>query len=89
MVQKGDLFEVTIYYNNGGIMQQGFMTPNNKLHDIWKSYYEDGSKKCEAIYYKGKKTGVWHYFYKNEKTKRVTYKDNKVVKVEELESLDN
>lgn len=86
MVQLGSLFEVTIYYNNGKIMQHGFMTPKNELHDAWSSYYEDGTIKCEAIYDKGKKVGVWHYYYPNEKTKRVTYQDNKVIKVEELNS---
>ena len=86
MVQSGSLYEVTIYYNNGEVMQQGFMTPKNELHNSWKSYYDDGSIKCEAVYNKGKKVGVWHYYYRNENAKRVTYEDNKVVKVEELVS---
>ncbi|NNK82307.1 MAG: hypothetical protein HKO92_04220 [Flavobacteriaceae bacterium] len=85
MVNSGSLVEVTIYYNNGKIMQHGFMTPKNQLQDKWESYYEDGTLKCEAFYKKGKKVGVWHYYYPNANTKRVTYKDNKIVNVEELE----
>ena len=86
MVKSGSLYEVTIYYNNGEVMQHGFMTPENELHNLWKSYYDDGSIKCEAVYNKGKKVGIWHYYYRNENAKRVTYEDNKVIKVEELDS---
>jgi len=82
MVQSGSLYEVTIYYNNGEVMQHGFMTPENELHNLWKSYYDDGTIKCKAVYNKGEKVGIWHYYYRNEKAKRVTYEDNKVVKVE-------
>ncbi|NND23787.1 MAG: nicotinic acid mononucleotide adenyltransferase [Acidimicrobiia bacterium] len=86
MVNLGSLFEVTIYYDNGNIMQHGFLTPDNKLHASWESYYEDGSKKCVANYNKGVKTGIWYYYYK-ENTKRVTYEENKIVNVEELKSI--
>ncbi len=85
MVNLGSLFEVTIYYDSGSIMQHGFLTPDNKLHASWESYYEDGTKKCVATYDKGVKTGVWYYYY-NDNTKRVTYEDNKIVNVEELGS---
>jgi hypothetical protein len=84
MVNLGSLFEVTIYYDNGSIMQHGFLTPDNKLHASWESYYEDGTKKCVATYDKGVKTGIWYYYY-NDNTKRVTYEDNKIVNVEELD----
>lgn len=86
MVKSGDLFEVTIYYENGNVMQHGFLNADNKLQGSWVSYYEDGSKKCVATYENGEKTGVWDYYYNNS-VKRVTYKDNKIVKVEELDSI--
>jgi antitoxin component YwqK of YwqJK toxin-antitoxin module len=85
MVNLGSLFEVTIYYDSGNIMQHGFLTPENKLHASWESYYEDGTKKCVATYDNGVKTGIWYYYYKDN-TKRVTYVDNKIVKVEDLDS---
>ena len=87
MVNLGSLFEVTIYYDNGNVMQHGFLTPQNKLHASWESYYEDGTKKCVATYDNGVKTGIWYYYYKDS-TKRVTYKDNKIVEVEDLGSLN-
>ncbi len=87
MVNLGSLFEVTIYYDNGNIMQHGFLTPDNKLHASWESYYENGNKKCVATYDKGVKTGVWYYYY-NDSTKRVTYEDDKIVNVEELDPLN-
>lgn len=85
LVNLGSLFEVTIYYDNGKIMQHGFLTSDNKLHASWESYYEDGTKKCVATYDKGVKTGIWYYYYKDN-TKRVTYKNNKIVNVEDLDS---
>ena len=33
----GDLLEVTIYYDDGAIMQHGFMTKDHKLHASWKA----------------------------------------------------
>lgn len=88
MVKQGELTEVTIYYNNGNVMQHGYLTSDNKLHDVWKSYYEDGTKKCDATYDKGEKVGTWYYYYINDKTKKVTYDNNKIVNVEELDSVN-
>ena len=87
MVKQGSLFEVTIYYDNGKVMQHGFLTPDNKLHASWESYYEDGSKKCVATYDKGVKTGLWYYYY-NDKIKKVWYEKNKIVKVEEIDPIE-
>ena len=84
MVKQGELTEVTIYYNNGNIMQHGYLTSDNKLQDVWESYYEDGKKKCDATYNKGEKVGIWFYYY-NDRTTKVTYDKNKIVNVEELE----
>lgn len=86
MVKMGSMFEVTIYYDNGNIMQHGFLTDDNKLHGSWVSYYEDGTKKCVATYDKGEKTGIWDYYY-NDKIRKVTYENDKIVKVEELDSI--
>lgn len=86
MVKSGDLFEVTIYYENGNVMQHGFLNTENKLQGSWTSYYEDGSKKCIATYDNGEKVGIWNYYFENS-VKRVTYKKNKIVNVEELDSI--
>lgn len=80
----GDLFEVTIYYNDGNIMQHGFLTKDNKLHASWESYYPNGNRKCVAIYDHGDKVGTWYYWVMDKKTK-VVYEKNKIVEVEELE----
>ena len=82
----GSLFEVTIYYGNGNIMQHGFLTPENKLHAQWESYDEKGNKQCVATYENGVKIGIW-YYYKDNQTTRVIYDKNKIVKVEKLDSL--
>ena len=80
---KNDLTEVTIYYENGNIMQHGFYNLKSELHGSWESYYSDGRKKCIATYNKGIKIGVWTYWNGNKITK-VTYKNNKVVNIEEI-----
>ena len=79
----GDLFEVTIYYDDGNIMQHGFLTKDNKLHASWDSYYPNGNRKSVAFYDHGEKVGTWYYWFMDKKTK-VVYNHNKIVKVEEL-----
>ena len=80
IVPVGDMFEVTIYYDNGSIMQHGFLSKDLNLHASWESYYMDGRKKCYATYDEGIKVGTWYYWYDNKITK-VQYEDNKVIKV--------
>ena len=79
----GDLFEVTIYYDDGSIMQHGFLTKNNDLHASWESYYPNGNRKAVAFYDHGDKVGTWYYWFMDKKTK-VVYNKNKIVKVEEV-----
>ena len=80
---EGDLTEVTIYYENGTIMQHGFYTSKSELHGSWESYYLDGRKKCIATYNNGAKIGVWTY-WNGDKITKITYKNNKVIKIEEI-----
>ena len=80
----GDLFEGTMYYDDGNIMKHGFLTKDNKLHASWESYYPNGNRKCVAFYDHGEKVGTWYYWFMDKKTK-VVYNNNKIVKVEELE----
>ena len=80
----GDLFEVTIYYENGSVMQHGFLTKENELHASWESYYDNGNRKCIALYDHGAKIGTWYYWFMDKKTK-VVYEDNKIIEVEEME----
>lgn len=81
--KNGDLTEITIYYENGSIMQHGFYTIDGKLHNSWESYNLDGSKKCFANYNNGIKVGVWTYWNDNKITK-IEYDKNKVLKIEEI-----
>lgn len=82
-VSKGGLTEVTIYYNNGEVMQHGSYDAEGKLHGQWESYNEDGSKKCIAFYNNNVKTGTWIYWTKGEVNK-VTYNKNKIVSIEKM-----
>lgn len=81
---KGDLQEVTLFYQDGSIMQHGFYTKDGKLHASWESYNLDGSPKCYATYNYGVKVGVWTYWNKNKITK-IEYDNDKIVKIEEVE----
>ncbi|MCB0458757.1 MAG: hypothetical protein R2821_01025 [Flavobacteriaceae bacterium] len=82
----GSFYEVTIYYDNGNIMQHGFLTMDNKLHASWESYNEDGTKKCVATYNEGVKTGTWIYWNDGKRT-MVTYENNKIIDVVKLDSI--
>lgn len=84
---KGELKEVTLFYENGTIMQHGFYTEAGELHASWESYNLDGTPKCYATYNYGAKVGVWTYWNKNKITK-IEYDNNKIVKVEEFDIPD-
>jgi antitoxin component YwqK of YwqJK toxin-antitoxin module len=83
--EKGDLKEVTIFYENGEIMQHGFFTKSGKLHGGWESYNSDGTRKCVAFYNEGVKVGTWYYWDKGIQTK-VIYDHNKIISVEKVNS---
>lgn len=84
VVPVGDMFEVTIFYDNGSIMQHGFLSKEKKLHASWESYYDDGRRKCYATYNNGVKVGIWYYWYDNKITK-VEYENNVVISVEDFD----
>ena len=84
---NGNLKEVTLFYENGQVMQHGFYTTEGELHGAWESYNIDGSNKCQATYTYGKKTGVWTYWSKSKITK-IEYRDNKVFKIEEINTVE-
>lgn len=79
-----DLIKATYYFadNNSLIEREGFFNKNEKLHGMWVSYDIQGNKTSIAFYNDGKKDGVWSYF-KDDKLNLVTYKDNKIIQVEE------
>lgn len=82
--KKGKLTEVTLYYDNGEIMQHGFYTKSGKLHGGWESYNANGTRKCVAFYDKGVKVGTWIYWNKGLKT-NVVYDNNKIIKIEKVD----
>ncbi len=84
IVPVGELFEITIFYNNGNIMQKGFLNKDNKLHASWESFFENGDRKCVATYDNGIKVGVWYYWDLDGKKTKVIYKDNKVISTQEV-----
>ncbi|NIJ44612.1 antitoxin component YwqK of YwqJK toxin-antitoxin module [Wenyingzhuangia heitensis] len=64
-VQKqGDLYEVTLFHENGLVSQTGFITADKKLHGTWKSFDNKGQKVSMGHYENGKKAGRW-FFWKN------------------------
>jgi len=81
--QVGDLYEVTLYYEDGNIMQHGFLNKDMQLHASWESFYNNGNRKCVAFYENGAKVGTWFYWFLDKKTK-VVYENNKIVEVEDL-----
>ncbi len=84
--KQEDLVKATYYHDNGMIKEVGFFK-NDKLHDKWVSYSKEGKIKVVAIYNNGEKDGKW-YMIEDEAVKEVTYKSNKIIKVQEVEKAD-
>jgi antitoxin component YwqK of YwqJK toxin-antitoxin module len=80
---KGDLTEVSLFYETGALMQHGFYTKEGKLHGSWESYNIDGSIKCYATYNNGIKVGIWTYWYAD-KISKVEYQNNKIINIVEV-----
>lgn len=81
---KGDLVEVSLFYETGQLMQHGFYNKKGELHGGWESYNLNGEMTCYATYDRGVKVGVWTYWNKD-KVIKVTYEKNKIVDVKEYD----
>lgn len=81
--KQNDLVKATYYHDNGMVKEVGFFK-DDKLHDQWISYNKEGKIKVVATYNNGIKDGKW-YIVGEDIVKEVTYKSNKVVKVEEVD----
>ncbi|MFA5298167.1 MAG: membrane-binding protein [Lutibacter sp.] len=79
-----ELIKATYYFadNSSIVEKEGFFNKEGKLQDSWVSYDLQGNKTAIAYYSNGQKVGVWMYF-KKDKINLVTYKDNKLIAVEE------
>ncbi len=82
VVQKGDMYEVTYFHDNGEVAQVGFFNAEGKLHGTWKSYDYNGNKVSIGNYENGKKTGKW-LFWSADKLTEVDYRDFRLDKVNE------
>lgn len=76
--------KATYYFtdNDKVVSKEGFFDREGKLHGTWISYDLNGNKTVIANYENGKKEGVWKFF-KTDKVNVVTYKNNKIVNVEQ------
>ena len=84
--KQNDLVKATYFYEDGQIKEVGFFK-DDKLHDKWISYDKTGKVKVVANYENGMKEGTWYITGENS-VKVVTYKSNRVVKVEEVDELE-
>lgn len=84
--KQDDLVKATYYHDNGAVKEVGFFK-DQKLHDQWIRYDKTGKISVVANYDNGLKEGKW-YIVGESTTKEITYKANKLVKVEEKEGTD-
>jgi antitoxin component YwqK of YwqJK toxin-antitoxin module len=84
--KQDDLVKATYYHDNGMVKEVGYFK-DNKLHDKWVHYDLSGKITVVASYDNGVKEGTWYIVGENT-TKEVTYKENKPIKVEEVEGTD-
>ena len=82
--QKGELVEVTIYYEDGKIKEKGYYK-NKKLHGEWNKFDKDGVKITKAFYTNGKKTGTW-IFLSEGKLIEFVYEEHRIAVVTELKN---
>ena len=80
--KQGDLTLVTYFHDNGVVHQTGAFDSNGKLHGVWKSYDNDGSKVSIGTYKNGRKVGKW-LFWNDDSLKEVEYIDSKIISVNE------
>jgi len=76
----GGLVQVTFYYIDGTIKEQGFFK-NNKLTGTWERYDISGNKITIAHYLEGKKVGKWFFWNKNSLTEVNYGKDHIITSV--------
>lgn len=81
---NNNLVKATYYFadNPSIIEKEGFFNESKKLQGAWITYDIEGNKTAIANYENGKKDGIWQYI-KKDKINLVTYKDNKIISVEE------
>jgi antitoxin component YwqK of YwqJK toxin-antitoxin module len=80
IVKKGDVYEVTIFHEDGTISQMGQYNSEGIVHGVWTSFDLNGNKTAVAQYHNGEKTGTW-YFYEGDVLKEVKYTQNRVAQV--------
>lgn len=80
IVKKGDVYEVTIFHENGTVSQTGQYNSDGVVHGTWTSFDLNGSKTAVALYNHGEKTGTW-YFYEGDVLREVKYSNNRVAQV--------
>ncbi len=78
--KQDDLVKATYYFDNGAVKEVGYFK-GDKLHSKWISYNKKGEKITVANYNMGKKDGTW-YIVQNDSVKKLIYKDNKLIDVE-------
>lgn len=78
-----NLYEVTYFYENGNIEQQGTFNLEGKLHGVWTSYDMEGEKLAVGNYVDGEKSGKWFFWSKDNMLKEVDYNDARITSVSE------
>lgn len=84
--KQGDLVKATYYFDNGQVKEVGFFK-GEKLHDQWVTYDQAGKVTMVAFYKEGLKDGNW-YVVDGDTIKKITYKSNKLILVEEVQEMD-
>ena len=81
--KQEDLVKATYYHENGMVKEVGYFK-DDKLHDQWVRYDVSGKITVVANYKNGIKEGKW-YIVGEDSTKEITYQENKLIKVEEID----
>ena len=80
------MVKATYFHDNGVIAQQGFYK-DGKPYGEWTQYDREGNKIASAHYENGKKDGKW-IFWNEGKLNEVDYRNNRVVSVNQWNSME-
>lgn len=80
--KKGELIEVTYFYESGIVEQIGTFNSDGTLHGTWKSFDDKGNKLAIGDYKNGRKVGKW-FFWTDNSLKEVDYVDSRIIQVNE------
>lgn len=79
--------KIAFIYQGDVLVEKGLLV-DGKRHGVWQSFNEDGTLATEVSFEMGVKEGMWNIYKDAQLMYVLQYKDNALVKVENLALVD-